>query len=78
MADLKHLGKDLGKKGVIMGPADKGRATVMMDLVDYEEKMRPHVDNPDMLKLPTDPTEQFRRELIATLEAMKPLMNEHT
>ena len=37
-----------------------------------------HVTGPDMLKLDEDPTEEFRKELMHALEAMKPVMNDIT
>ena len=78
VADIKQLGKVLDKNGVATIPADKGWATVMMRHCDYEEKMETHVINLNMLKLQADPMEQFGKDLMDTLEAFKPIMNEHT
>ena len=76
--DIRELGKKLVKEKVILTNADKGRATVALNEQDYREKMDVHVISPDMLKLEEDPMEEFRKELMHALEAMKPIMNDIT
>ena len=53
-------------------PADKGKGTVVMDTDDYEAKvMRMLHDNKTYEQLQTNPTNKFKRRLIATLTRLK-------
>ena len=53
-------------------PADKGRATVVMDKEEYHRKMETLVDNADTYeKLNADPTQHHRETIAATLLPMK-------
>ncbi|XP_066267585.1 uncharacterized protein [Branchiostoma lanceolatum] len=62
---LKELRKD---KNVLILPADKGKATVLMDRTDYEEKVSVMLaDMKTYEKLPTDPTQKYKRKLVAIL-----------
>ncbi|XP_066289685.1 uncharacterized protein [Branchiostoma lanceolatum] len=62
---LKELRKD---KNVLILPADKGKATVLMDRTDYEEKVSAMLaDGKTYEKLPTDPTQKYKRKLVAIL-----------
>jgi hypothetical protein len=54
-------------------PADKGRATVVMDTTAYHEKMVTHTSgNPSNIKLPTDPTKEYKAHILKILESIKP------
>jgi hypothetical protein len=52
-------------------PADKGRATVVMDTSQYLRKMTPHTTgNPSNLLLPVDPTTEYKEALTKTLQPL--------
>ena len=59
----------LGKlKEVTILPADKGRATVVMDTVDYEEKVQTMLsDDKTYAKVKRDPTQTYKRKLVGML-----------
>ena len=71
--DERQAIKDLkNDSSISIHPADKGRATVIMDKDDYMEKMERHVsDNTTYGPLPADPTKQYRDTIMATLLPMK-------
>ena len=43
-------------------PADKGRATVILDKEEYIKKCNDHLDSGPYIKLQKDPTERIKRE----------------
>jgi hypothetical protein len=60
-------------KEITIFPADKGRATVIMDTTQYIHKMVPHTSgNPSNLILPTDPAKKYKDFLIQTLTLIEP------
>ncbi|XP_070549267.1 uncharacterized protein [Ptychodera flava] len=53
-------------------PANKGRATVVIDKDEYEDKVRRMLDNPKTYaKLDRDPTQKYKRQLITILTRLK-------
>ena len=65
--------KDIKEDNFIsVHPADKGRATVIMDKADYHQKMEVIVGNSNTYeKLDTDPTHQYRSTIMAKLLPMQ-------
>ena len=61
--NLRNIGKD---KSVMVLPADKGKATVVMDKEDYEKKVKDMLsDERTYLKLDNDPTLKYRKKLVS-------------
>ena len=57
---------------LIILPADKGKATVVMDKEEYEKKMQDMLsDQKTYRELKSDPTEKYRKKLISTLKRLK-------
>ena len=53
-------------------PADKGRATVIMDKADYEAKVKSLLyDEKTYVKLDKDPTQQYKRKLVSILSRLR-------
>ena len=71
--DEKRALKSLRKRdGVVILPADKGRATVIMDRCDYDEKMNRMIKEGDTYKeLSRDPVQSVERKVNAMLQRMK-------
>ena len=66
---LKAFGKN---ETTIILPADKGRATVVMDKTQYEKKVREILDNEKTYsQLKWDPTAKYKIKLIAILTRLK-------
>ena len=64
--------KDLmNNDDIIILPADKGRATVVMKKEDYLTKCYDHIDNGPYNKLKKDPTESIKRECLKKLKVLK-------
>ena len=65
--------KDLSKEiSILVLPADKGRCTVVMDTVDYEQKVNTMLnDERTYGKLGKDPTPQNKRRLVGVLQNLK-------
>ena len=64
---------DLKKEeSVLILPADKGKATVLMDVQDYEDKLTEMLsDEKTYEQLSSDPTQRYKRELVAILSRLK-------
>jgi len=59
-------------KSIMVLPADKGRATVLLDTVVYEEKVKGMLaDGKTYGKLTKNPTAQYKRKLIELLTKLK-------
>jgi hypothetical protein len=59
------------KRDIMVLPADKGRATVIMDKSEYEEKMRRMLSDKDTYEpLKRDPTKKYKAELIKILNQL--------
>ena len=56
---------------IIILPADKGRATVILNKHDYFAKCYEHVDNGPYKYLKRDPTESIKRECLEKLKDLK-------
>jgi len=57
---------------VMILPADKGRATVVLDKAKYEEKiLRMLLDEKTYKQLEKDPTASYKRKLVAILTRLK-------
>ena len=52
-------------------PADKGRATVILDKEDYIKKCNDHLDSGPCIKLQKDPTEKIKREARTKLAILR-------
>ena len=66
---LQELKKE---ESVLILPADKGKATVLMDVSEYEEKLTEMLsDEKTYEQLPSDPTQRYKRELVAILSRLK-------
>ena len=53
-------------------PADKGKATVVIDVSEYEEKINEMLsDERTYEKLTSDPNQRYKRELVAILSRLK-------
>ncbi|KAI8507604.1 hypothetical protein Bbelb_149840 [Branchiostoma belcheri] len=66
---LKELRKE---KDLLILPADKGKATVVMDRTDYEKKVSDMLaDDKTYEKLSMDPTQRYKRKLVAILKRLK-------
>ena len=64
---IRNIGKD---KSVL--PADKGKATVIMDTEEYEKKVREMLsDEKTYSKLNSDPTPKYKKKLVAILDRLK-------
>ena len=60
---LKSLAKN--DKNILILPADKGKATVIMDKCDYAAKLDKIVSDTKVYELlKTDPTPKFKKKLI--------------
>ena len=58
-------------KQIIILPADKGRATVVMDKTQYEKKVIEMLDDEKTLsKLKSEPTAKYKRKLIAIITSL--------
>jgi hypothetical protein len=77
--DEKKALKDLKKEESIMIlPADKGKATVIVDKVDYEEKVKNMLnDEKTYEKLKSDPTARYKRKLISILTSLEKTEENH-
>ena len=68
-AAIRSIGKD---KAVMVLPADKGKATVVMDTEEYEKKVKDMLsDERTYSKLDSDPTPKYRKKLISILDQMR-------
>ncbi len=66
---LKSLAKN---KDILILPADKGKATVVIDAQVYKDKVSEMLsDTKTYERLPKDPTDTYRRKLIALLKPLK-------
>ncbi|XP_072046302.1 uncharacterized protein [Amphiura filiformis] len=65
--------KDLKKaEDIIILPADKGKSTVLLDKVEYEEKVNTMLgDKKTYEELPADPTAKYKRKLVSALSKLK-------
>jgi len=53
-------------------PADKGRATVIMDKADYESKVKAMLDDEKTyVRLDRDPTPSYKKKLVSVLSRVK-------
>ena len=60
------------EESILILPADKGKATVIIDASEYEDKINEMLsDERTYEKLPTDPTQRYKRELLAILSRLK-------
>ena len=60
------------EKGIIILPADKGKATCVLDVSTYEEKVSSMLaDKKTYAELPKDPTAKYKRQLISILSRLK-------
>jgi len=60
------------EKSVMILPADKGKATVIMDTGDYEQKVKTMLsDDKTYEKLNKDPTPKYKRKLMSIIEKLK-------
>ncbi|XP_072017874.1 uncharacterized protein [Amphiura filiformis] len=60
------------EKSVLVLPADKGKASVIMDVHEYEEKLSEMLNDKRTYEtLPSDPTQRYKRELVAILSRLK-------
>ena len=62
---LTSIKKD---KDIIVLPADTGRATVVMNVLEYESKVKDKLSDE---KLSTDPTASYNRKSVATITRFK-------
>ena len=63
---------DLKKEDSIILPADKGKATVVMQSEEYEQKLTDMLSDEKAYKeLQPDPTSRYKRELVAILSRFK-------
>ncbi|XP_072041086.1 uncharacterized protein [Amphiura filiformis] len=71
--DERKAIKDLKKaENIIILPADKGKSTVVLDKVEYEEKVTTMLDDKKTYEeLPTDPTQKYKRKLVSVLSSLK-------
>ena len=68
-AAVRNIGKDTS---IMILPADKGKATVVMDKKDYEKKVKDMLsDERTYLKLDNDPTLKYRKKLVSILDKMR-------
>ena len=66
LVDLKK------EESVLILPADKGKATVIMEVFDYEQKLSEMLsDEKTYEQLPSDPTQRYKRDLVAFLSRLK-------
>ena len=66
---IKRLRQD---ESIQVLPADKGRATVIMDKQEYESKVKAMLDDEKMyVKLDKDPTPQYKKKLVSILSRLK-------
>ena len=66
---LKKLKKE---KDIIILPADKGKATCILDRAEYEEKVNSMLaDKKTYEELPKDPTAKYKRKLVNILKRLK-------
>ena len=60
------------EESVLLSPADKGKATVVIDVSEYEEKINEMLsDERTYEKLTSDPTQRYKRELVTILSRLK-------
>lgn len=65
---LKQLRED---ESIVILPADKGRASVILNKEDYVAKCNQHIDNGPYKYLKKDPTECIKREARTKLQKLK-------
>ena len=65
---LHYLKED---KEITILPADKGRATVILNKEDYIKKCNDHLDSGPYIKLKKDPTERIKREARTKLAILR-------
>jgi len=66
---LRTLAKE---KSVTIFPADKGKATVIMDTAEYEEKVKEMLSDEKVYEVPKkDPTAVYKRKLGSILTRLK-------
>ena len=72
-AEERKAMKDLASnKDITILPADKGKATVIMDTQDYKDKVSSMLSDKKTYELLTsDPTSSYKRKLIALLKPLK-------
>ena len=58
-------------KEITFLPADKGRATVILNKEDYIKKCNDHLDSGPYIKLKKDPTERIKREARTKLAILR-------
>ena len=58
-------------ESIIILPADKGRATVILDKVDYISKCNDHLTNGPYEQLEKDPTDSTKKEVRVKLQELK-------
>lgn len=56
---------------ILILPADKGHATVILKKEDYFAKCNEHIDNGPYEYLKRDPTESIKREFLKKLKKLK-------
>ena len=61
----------MNNENIIILPADKGRATVILNKIDYFLKCNEHIDSGPYEYLKRDPTESIKRECLKNLKALK-------
>ena len=68
-AAIRSVGKD---KTIIILPADNGKATVIMDMEEYQKKVKDMLgDEKTYTKLNSDPTPKYRKNLLSILDRIK-------
>jgi hypothetical protein len=72
-ADERRAIQELkSEDSILILPADKGKATVLMEVTEYEEKISEMLaDERTYELLPSDPTSRYKRQLVAILSRLK-------
>ncbi|XP_072047007.1 uncharacterized protein [Amphiura filiformis] len=72
-AEERRAIQDLKKEeSILVLPADKGKATVLMDTAEYEDKIHSMLSDERTYELlPSDPTQRYKNELVAILTKLK-------
>ena len=65
---MRNLKND---NSIVILPADKGRATVILDKTDYIEKCNDHIDNGPYQCLNKDPTKSIKKKCLDKLQSLK-------
>ena len=69
--ECKSLKQFQKNENIIILPADKGRATVVLDKTDYYNKCYDHINNGPYCILKKDPTETIKRQVRKKLQLLK-------